>query len=76
MNNTRREATRNVKNQVDMLLTELENLLGEETEAYENMPEGLQGGDAGCASEEAQSNLETAVSALEEAISALEEIAG
>jgi len=48
--------------------------LDDEQDAYDNMPENLQGSDRGMESEEAQESLESAIEALEEAISYLEDI--
>ena len=52
----------------------IQDILYEEQEAYDNMPESLQASENGMNSEEAQENLEAAIDALEEAISYLEEI--
>lgn len=52
----------------------IQSILDEEQEAYDNMPEGLQGSENGIISEEAQENLDSAIEALEEAIGYLEEI--
>ena len=52
----------------------IQNILDEEQDAYDNMPENLQESENGIASEEAQESLDSAIEALEEAISYLEEI--
>lgn len=52
----------------------IQNILDEEQDAYNNMPEGLQASENGIMSEEAQENLDAAIESLEEAISYLEEI--
>lgn len=52
----------------------IQNILDDEQEAFDNMPEGLQVSENGMASEDAQENLDAAIESLEEAISYLEEI--
>ena len=52
----------------------LQNILDDEREAYDNMPEGLQLSENGIMSMDAQENIEAAVDALEEAIFCLEEV--
>ncbi len=47
-------------------------ILDEEQEYYDNMPEGLQSGERGDKANEAISSLESAMSAIEEAIDYLE----
>lgn len=66
------------RNQIKQAIWRIEdlvqNILDDEQEAYDNMPEGLQMSTNGIVSEEAQDNLEMAIEALEEAISYLEDI--
>lgn len=71
MNKQRRKR---IKEIIEKLQALVEDILDEEREAYDNMPEGLQMSDNGMISEEAQENLEAAIDALEEAIDCLEEI--
>ena len=52
----------------------LQDVLYDEQEAFDNMPENLQESERGQISQEAQDNLESAIEALEDAISYLEEI--
>ena len=52
----------------------VQNILDEEQDAYDNMPENLQESENGMISEDAQESLDSAIDALEEAISYLEEI--
>ena len=52
----------------------IQNILDEEQDAYDNMPENLIESENGIVSAEAQENLDSAIEALEEAISYLEEI--
>lgn len=71
MNKTRR-------NQIQIVIKNIEDLvqsiLSDEQEAFDNMPENLQGSWRGTESEDAQGSLESAIDALEEAIVCLEEI--
>lgn len=71
MNKARRKEIQKAISKIEDLVQQI---LGDEQEAYDNMPEGLQQSDNGMVSEEAQENLEAAIDALEEAISCLEEI--
>ena len=71
MNKTRRMQIKEAIQRIEGLM---QNILSDEQEAYDNMPENLQGSYRGIESEEAQENLEAAIEALEEAISYLEEI--
>lgn len=52
----------------------LETVRDEEQEYYDNMPEGLQNGDKGCAAEEAISLIEDIINSLDDAESSLEGI--
>lgn len=68
-----------LKEQVEAIGSELRTLAEEEQEKYDNMPEGLQGGDKGQAIETAAQALDEAASAAEngecaEAINALENV--
>ena len=71
MNKERRKAI--VANIKAIELT-IQDILSDEVDAYENMPENLQASMRGMDSEDAQENLESAIEALEEAISYLEDI--
>ena len=74
MNKKRRQQIKDVIAKLEELEELVQNILDEEQEAFENMPEVLQQSDNGITSEEAQENLDAAIDALEEAISYLEEI--
>lgn len=74
MNNNRRKEIKKVIDTIRTSAEMLENILSDEAEAFESMPESLQSSDNGMVSEEAQGVLEDAISALEEAIESLEEI--
>lgn len=70
-----------LKAQADALAGELRELADAEQEKFDNMPEGLQGGDRGQAMEEAAGNLSSAADALEsgsleEALETLGQIEG
>lgn len=52
----------------------VQDILDDEVDAYDNIPENLQESDRAIESEEAQENLEAAIEALEEAICCLEDI--
>ena len=71
MNKTRRKAIQDAVKRIESLV---QNILDEEQEAYDNMPESLQESENGLISVDAQDNLEAAIDALEEAISYLEDI--
>lgn len=71
MNKERRKRIVDAIKRIESLI---EDILSDEQEAYENMPEGLQMSDNGIASEEAQDNLDAAIESLEDAINYLEEI--
>ena len=58
---------------IDSIINEIENILWEEEDAYDNMPENLQYSMRGEASSEAIDSLQDAVDALEEAISIINE---
>jgi polyhydroxyalkanoate synthesis regulator phasin len=73
MNNKRRESITKLIGQIDDLKSQIETLTEEEQDAYDNMPESLQGGDKGDAAQTAIDALESAVGSLEEAVGSLEE---
>ena len=59
---------------INLIRNEIENILWEEEDAYDNMPENLQYSMRGEASSEAIDSLQDAVDALEEAISIINEM--
>lgn len=73
MNNTRRKAITKLMVQIEELRSDLECLLDEEQEAFDNMPEGLQYSERGERMEEIISYIEDAVGSLEEVNENLEE---
>lgn len=70
MNNARRERIRSIISKLEDIQTEIEELTGEEQDAFDNMPEGLQSSERGDVAQEAISNLEAAD--LSDIISSLE----
>ena len=70
MNNKRRKEIAKVIRQIESVVSDI---LAEEEEAFDNMPESLQYSERGDMSQEAQDNLSCAVDSLEEAISYLED---
>ena len=74
MNNKRRKAIIEISQHIEASACHLRDILGEEQEYYDNMPENLQGSTRGMESEEAQSNIESAIESLEDAMTLLEDI--
>lgn len=74
MNKLRRTKLKTWKIKAETLKDELDTILSEEQEAFDNMPEGLQCSARGEASEEAIGLMEDAASSIEEAIDAIGEI--
>ena len=66
MNKARRNRIADVQSQLEELKQEIDSILAEEQEAYDNMPESLQNGERGEAMQEAIDALESAVSSCEE----------
>ena len=57
MNNIRRKEIKKAMDIINTSINLLENILADEEEAFENMPEGIQSSDNGMVSEEAQNIL-------------------
>ena len=74
MNKQRRKHIKDAISAIGKIEALIQNILDEEQDAYDSMPEGLQASENGMISEEAQDNLDAAIEALEEAVSYLEEI--
>ena len=72
MNKERRKAIDTIREKLEELNCELEGLQSEERDAFDAMPEGLQGGERGQASEAAADALDEAASSLYDVISSLE----
>lgn len=73
MNKERRKAVRDVMDQLQGMLQLVESIEQDERDAFENLPEGLQGAERGAAMEAAADNLSYARDSIEEAINYLEE---
>lgn len=73
MNKVRREALSKLQMKIIEIKEEIETLLDEETEYYDNMPEGLQGGSKGEAASTAIDNIQSAIDSLDEVGGVLEE---
>lgn len=61
-------------NDVANILADVEALRDEEQEYFDNMPEGLQGGDKGSMAEEAIGQLEEAIERLQEIVDAVDTV--
>lgn len=76
MNNARRKVLNSIIARLEDLQTDLQGVLDEEQEAYENMPEGLQASERGEAMETAIDNMAEAVDAFEDLASLIQEAIG
>lgn len=74
MNKIRRNQIQQTIQQIEEIRDALQDILNDEYEAYDNMPDGLKYSERGEASEEAQASMESAIDSLGEATSYLEEI--
>ena len=81
MNNQRRKAIQEVMEQLSAPLDtitdfkeQLEAIMDEEQEYYDNMPESLQSGEKGDIAQEAIDQISEAVSTLDEICSSIEEV--
>lgn len=71
MNKARRKAIREVVAKLESLRDEVESLLNEEQDYYDNMPESFQNGDKGQAASDAISYMESASGYIDNAIEEL-----
>ena len=74
MNKARIKQLINWKKKAEELKEELESILYDEQDYFDNMPENLQGSMKGIDSEEAINQLEDAISSLEETIDSVDNI--
>ncbi|QKX07717.1 hypothetical protein HN014_22215 (plasmid) [Aquimarina sp. TRL1] len=74
MNNNRRKRIEIVKDKITSLLEELQSIQGEETEAFENLPESIQYSEKGEKMEEAADTLQNFIDTVESEIEELEEL--
>ena len=73
MNNKRRQAIGKIKSQLEDLFNKLEEIAGDERDAFDVMHGGLQESERGQKSEEAAGLLENAACDLQSVIDSLEE---
>lgn len=71
MNKARRKAIQDVIAKLETLRDEVESLLNEEQDYYDNMPESFQNGDKGSAASDAISYMESASGYIDNAIEEL-----
>ena len=67
MNNARRKVIHSIVSQLEELMAQLNAVRDEEQEAFDNMPEGLQDSERGCAMQEGLDTLSEMEDALENA---------
>lgn len=72
MNKDRRKEIQNIIDKIEDLKEEIENVMNDEQEYIDNMPENLQGSEKCEAAESAVYNMESAYDYLTEACEALE----
>ena len=68
MNAPRRKSIQEVIDQLEELKSTIETIMDEEQEAYDNLPENLQGSERGEAMSEAADNLDSAYSSIDEVL--------
>lgn len=73
MNKQRRLQLTSLQHRIDEIKEDIENIMMEEQEYFDNMPESLQGSEKGTKSEEAISAMENAIDELDSVMSHLEE---
>lgn len=73
MNKQRRKSIQEVMTKLEELKEQLDYILSDEQEAFDNLPESLQDSERGNAMSEAIDNLEYAMSSIEEVVEYLEE---
>ena len=76
MNKHRRDVARSIRNTLINALETAHNLMDEEQEAIDNMPENLQDSQRGQAMQDAVDALDNAIGCIEEAGDYLKEIIG
>jgi len=74
MNQERRKHLEEINETIGGLLAQVEELLEQENEAYDNLPESIQNSERGESMQTAIDNLESLQSSLEEAAGYIEEI--
>lgn len=71
MNKDRRGRIQAILDEIDTLRSSLSDIADEEQEAFDNLPEGLQGAERGQAIESCAEGLQEAVDSLQEAVDRL-----
>ena len=74
MNKSRRKELKKWLENIGTIKSELENIVDDEQNYYDQIPENLQSGQRACDSEEAIDKMNEAVDILDEAINCIEEI--
>lgn len=74
MNKQRRKMIADVVERLEAAKSDLEMIRDEEQEAFDNMPEGLQGSERGEAMEEGIYQIEEAMDGLDSALDSLQEV--
>ena len=74
MNKQRRQKIRNIRKEIENCKENLQKILDEEQEYFDNIPENLQGSMRGSDSEDAIDAMESCIEYLENIISELTEI--
>ena len=72
MNNKRRKEISKISSILEDAKSRLSTVIDEEQEAFDNMPESLQGSERGCESEEALDSMNDAIDSIESAIEYLD----
>ena len=73
MNNTRRKEISKISSILEDAKSRLSTVIDDEQEAFDNMPESLQGSERGCESEEAIGYLSDALDSVQSALEYLDE---
>lgn len=76
MNNSRRFRIDKSKSYLELALDMIRDILFEEQDSYNNLPENLQDSERGNAMEDCIQNLEDSIDSIEEALEYLEEAKG
>ena len=72
MNNKRRKEISKISSILEDAKSRLSTVIDEEQEAFDNMPESLQGSERGCESEEALDSMNDSLDSIESAIEYLD----
>lgn len=74
MNNKRRKELRSISSGIDELRNRLDAVIGEEQDAYDNMPEGVQDSDKGTTMVDAIDTMEDILNTMGELTDAIDEV--